>query len=131
MKSTVLSIIIAGLIIGGAIFLGRGNSYVEKVDNTFDANNVSMVDGKQVIEIKVRGGYEPRISTAKAGIPTVIKFNTAGTFDCSSAVRIPAIGFSKILPSSGVTEVDLGVREAGIIRGTCGMGMYSFQVDFQ
>lgn len=131
MKSITLSIIVAGIIIGGAIFFSKENGYVERIDDSVGVNNVSIVDGKQIIEIKVRGGYEPRMSIAKAGIPTVVKFNTAGTFDCSSAVRIPSINFNKILPSSGVTEVDLGVRDVGVMKGTCGMGMYSFQIDFQ
>ncbi len=129
MKSTVLSIIIAGLIVGGAIFFSkRDSSYVEKF---VDINNVNIVDGKQIIEIKARGGYQPRKSIAKAGIPTIVRFNTEGTFDCSSAVRIPSINFNKVLPASGVTDVDLGVREVEVVNGTCGMGMYSFQIDFQ
>jgi hypothetical protein len=38
---------------------------------------------------------------------------------------------SKILPSTGMTDIDIGVQPAGIFTGTCGMGMYPFEVDFQ
>lgn len=94
-------------------------------------SNVSMSDGKQVVEIKAKGGYLPRVSTAKAGVPTVLKFDTNGTFDCSSQVRIPSMNISQALPPSGVTEIALGTLEEGVVQGTCGMGMYPFQINVQ
>lgn len=94
-------------------------------------SNVSIVDGQQIIEIKAKGGYTPRVSTAKAGIPTVLKFDTQGTFDCSSAVTIPSMNISKNLPPSGVTEISLGELKEGVLNGTCGMGMYPFQINVQ
>lgn len=94
-------------------------------------SNVSIVDGQQIIEIKAKGGYMPRVSTAKAGIPTVLKFDTQGTFDCSSAVTIPSMNISKNLPPSGVTEISLGELKEGVLNGTCGMGMYPFQINVQ
>lgn len=95
------------------------------------ANNVSVVDGKQIIEIRAKGGYQPRQSVAKAGLPTVLRFDTTGTFDCSSSVRIPSLGISKLLPQSGATDIDLGLAQAGTLQGMCGMGMYRFEIDFQ
>lgn len=94
-------------------------------------SNVSFSDGKQVVEIKAKGGYLPRVSTAKAGVPTVLKFDTNGTFDCSSQVRIPSMNISQALPPSGVTEIALGTLEEGVVQGTCGMGMYPFQINVQ
>jgi plastocyanin domain-containing protein len=96
-----------------------------------NANNVSIVDGKQIIEINARGGYQPRKSIAKAGIPTVIRFNTRGTFDCSSSVRIPSLGISKSLPQTGLTDIDIGSGKLGTLQGSCGMGMYPFEIDFR
>ena len=93
-------------------------------------NNVSIVDGKQVVVITAKGGYQPRQSVAKAGLPTVIEFNTNGTFDCSSFIRIPSMGISKSLASSGTTMVDLGTPAAGKLQGSCGMGMYPFEIVF-
>lgn len=129
MKETIVSIIIAVLLIGGALFFLRGDNYRAK--NTVPVNNVSMVDGKQIIEIDVKGGYSPRVSFAKAGIPTILRFNTKGTFDCSSSVRIPSINISQILPQSGSTDIDIGTQKIGTFNGTCGMGMYPFEVEFQ
>lgn len=128
MKATIISIIAAVVIIGGAFMLTRSGGDAGQVAN---ANNVNVVDGKQIIEITARGGYQPRKSIAKAGIPTVIRFNTKGTFDCSSSVRIPSLGISKSLPQTGSTDIDIGEGKLGTLQGTCGMGMYPFEVEFQ
>ena len=125
MKTTIISIIVALGIIGGAFFISKEKS------NDPLANNVSVVDGKQIIEISAKGGYQPRKSIAKAGIPTIIRFNTKGTFDCSSAVRIPSLNISKSLPQSGATEIDIGEGKLGTLQGSCGMGMYRFDIEFQ
>lgn len=129
MKTTT-AIIIAVIIIGGAILLinGRSGGMPAQQENI---QNVSVVDGKQIIEIKAKGGYTPRISTAKAGMPTILRFDTNGTFDCSASVRIPSMSISELLPNSGSKDIDLGSPKAGTIQGSCGMGMYPFQINFQ
>lgn len=126
MKSTVISVITAVALIGGAFMLT--SSGVEEVGN---ANNVTVVGDKQVIEIKAKGGYQPRKSIAKSGILTIIRFNTNGTFDCSSSVRIPAMNISKMLPPAGTTDIDIGIQQRGALKGSCGMGMYPFEIEFQ
>lgn len=128
MKATIISVIVAVVLIGGAFLLAKGGNDTSQVAN---ANNVSIVDGKQIIEISAKGGYQPRKSIAKAGIPTVIRFNTKGTFDCSSSVRIPSMGISKSLPQTGSTDIDIGTQKVATLQGTCGMGMYPFEVEFQ
>lgn len=128
MNSTSLSIIIAALLIGGAFLL------TQKGSNTQDAvpaNNISIVDGQQIIDITAKGGYSPRTSTAKAGIPTILRFHTSSTFDCSSAVRIPSMGVSKNLSSTDTYDVPVLDPKVGPLIGMCGMGMYPFQVNFQ
>lgn len=95
------------------------------------AQNVNIVDGKQIIEIHAKGGYQPRQSIAKAGIPTILRMDTSGTFDCSSSVRIPSMDISKTLPQTGITDIDLGTTKAGPLQGTCGMGMFPFEINFQ
>jgi len=96
-----------------------------------DINNVNIVDGKQVIEINAKGGYSPRITTAKAGIPTVIKMKTNGSFDCSSALVIPSLDYRNNLPLSGETLIDVPAQKAGTkLQGLCAMGMYNFLIEF-
>lgn len=127
MKGIATAIVLSLLLIGGAVILtGEQGASIAGVP----ANNVSMEDGKQVVAIDAKGGYVPRKSIAKAGIPTVIRFNTQATFDCSSSVRIPSMNISKILPQTGSTDIDVGVQKVGPLQGSCGMGMYPFEVEF-
>lgn len=128
MKAIVISIIVAATIVGGAFVFSRSGN---DTGQTANANNVNIVDGKQIVEINAKGGYQPRRSIAKAGIPTIIRFNTKGTFDCSSSVRIPSLNISKSLPQSGATDIDIGSGQIGTLKGSCGMGMYPFEVEFQ
>jgi plastocyanin domain-containing protein len=99
MKPIIIAVIVAVLIVGGAYIFTTNNKGTQQVVNV---NNVTLVDGKQIIEIQAKGGYLPRKSVAKVGIPTVLRFNTNGTFDCSSSVRIPSMDISKNLPPSQV-----------------------------
>lgn len=128
MKTIVVSLVIAVGIIFGALLFAKNSS---QSNDSVPVQNVTVVDGKQIIEIGARGGYSPRKSVAKAGVPTIIRFKTSGTFDCSSSVRIPSLNISKILPQSGITDIDLGIQNPGSLQGTCGMGMYSFEIDFE
>lgn len=134
MKSTSISIIIAAVIISGTLLIvGSGNSSARGSTDTpaASANNVTVADNVQTIEIKAKGGYWPRKSVAKAGIPTVLRVNTTGTYDCSAALRVPSLSISKMLPPNGTSDIALGSPEAGKLRGTCGMGMYNFEIQFQ
>jgi len=136
MKSISISILIAVVFIVGSMYISTKISTKNGVDNssvTGESNiqNVSMVDGVQIIEINARGGYQPQRSVAKAGVPTIIRFVTSGTFDCSSAVRIPSMNISKMLPQTGMIDIDIGTQLVGTLDGSCGMGMYPFEVDFK
>lgn len=130
MKLTTVSIIIAGVFILGTIMLTGGNN-TDVGEKITQPNNVSIVDGVQIINLTARGGYTPRKSIAQAGIPTILRINTKGTFDCSATLSIPSMNVSRILPLTGSTEVDLKNPEKGILYGSCGMGMYPFEIDFQ
>ncbi len=130
MKSTTIAILGAAIIIGGAIVLtSRGGPATAEA--IAPANNVTIVDGKQIITIQVKGGYTPKKSTAKLGVRTILRFTTNGTFDCTSGVRIPSMGISKTLPSTGTTDIDIGSPTVATLQGVCSMGMYPFEVDFQ
>jgi plastocyanin domain-containing protein len=128
MKATIISIILTALLIGWAVALSNGGS---ASDSVFPANNVSIIDGKQIIKIHAKGGYLPRRSIAKAGQPTLLRFDTNGTFDCSALVRIPSLNISQFLSLSGTTDIDIGSPQVATLYGTCGMGMYPFEIDFQ
>jgi len=123
MNKTALIIITLGLIaVIGIIFMG-GKDGVQSVE---------IIDGVQYVRIDAGGGYYPRTTVAKGGIPTKLIVKTEGVFDCSASLVIPSIGYKSILPQTGETEIDLGTPNNGeSFQGLCGMGMYSFQVEFK
>jgi P-type Cu+ transporter len=130
MKSTVLSILIAGVLIAGAVMWG-GKGKTDSVENVSPASNVRMENGIQIIDITARGGYSPRLTKAKAGVPTVLNVNTQSSFDCSIALSIPSLGFRKNLPMTGTTSIEVPLEKTqGRLAGTCAMGMYNFAVEF-
>lgn len=128
MKLILISTLLAFIMIGGAIIL-------PKIKNNpatpTSVHNIAIIDGKQIITISAKGGYQPRKSIAKAGTPTIVRFETSGTFDCSSIVRIPSMDISKTLPQTGSTDINIGSHEISVLQGSCGMGMYPFEIEFQ
>lgn len=131
MNKIALIIITLGLIVGiGVIFTGSG-SKKDNGNGTGSIQNVEIKNGVQYITIGVRGGYSPNVSFAKAGIPTKLIMKTNGAYDCSASLVIRSIGFKKILPQTGETEIDIGTKKAGeTLQGVCGMGMYNFLINF-
>lgn len=111
----------------GLVWLIPGQETLE----TTAGENVQIIDGVQYITITAKGGYSPKLTQATAGIPTVLQVETKGTFDCSSALLIPALNVNMYLPASGTTDIDLGTPEPGALEGTCSMGMYRFDINFQ
>ena len=128
-KNSFIAITILILGIFGFIFIfgfktnNNGNSVL--------VENSEIKDGIQYITINAGGGYSPRISSAKAGIPTKLIMKTDGIYDCSTSLVIRSVGFQKILPQTGETEIDIGIPKVGVpLQGVCSMGMYSFSVNF-
>ncbi|MEI6280611.1 MAG: cupredoxin domain-containing protein [bacterium] len=141
----IFAIVLAAIAIFFALnYSNKSSSASSKTDGNNINNNVGALaadgntsnvsidgGGKQIIEIRAKGGFNPVQSIAHAGIPTILRVDTNGTFDCSSTIRIPSLNITKNLPLSGTTDIDIGTQQAGIFRGTCGMGMYPFEIDFQ
>jgi plastocyanin domain-containing protein len=131
MNKSILIIISLGIIVSLGIIFFRPSENSFNSTKTDSVQNVEIIDGVQYINLSAKGGYSPRISTAKAGIPTKLVVKTKGTFDCSSSLVIRDIGYQKILPQTGEEMIDLGIPKSGLVlQGTCGMGMYSFKLNF-
>jgi len=129
-KLIVISLSIAVLLIGGAIAYTSNN--ISPSSNNPKAEEIKIIGGKQIIEISAKGGYFPRKTIAKAGVPTILRIKTNGTFDCSSSLFIPKLNYHKSLTPSGVENIEIPASEAnGVLRGLCSMGMYNFEVDFE
>ena len=132
MMNKIASIIITlGLIVSIGIILTNNNSQKNDPNETRSTKNIEIKNGIQYITIKARGGYSPNVSFAKADIPTKLIIKTDGVYDCSASLVIRSIGFQKILPKTGETEIDIGTKKAGeTLKGVCSMGMYSFLINF-
>lgn len=127
MTKIVIYIIVAIVLIGGVVLLVKN----DKPKPSAQPANVSVIDGKQIIAINAKGGYQPRVTVAQANMPTVIKVKTNGTFDCSSAITIPSLRYRNFLPPSGEAEIEIPPQQPGAaVRGICAMGMYSFAIQF-
>jgi plastocyanin domain-containing protein len=142
MNKNISIIITIPLVIGlGFIFIKSGTKPTgnnNTVSNSGSQNsspvsveNSVIKDGIQYITIDAKGGYSPRSSNAKAGIPTKLIVKTNGTYDCSASLVIRSLGFQKILAQTGEEVIDIGTPKAGVpLQGVCGMGMYNFLVNF-
>ncbi len=129
-KNLGIAVGVGALIILGAFLLREKPADMAKVVPTAISSNVTMQEGKQVVTIDAKGGYLPEVSVAQAGVPTIVRFNTTGTFDCSASVRIPSRDVSQVLPQTGTTDIDVGINAPGPLEGSCGMGMYPFAIEF-
>ncbi len=124
-----VSLAVSVVLIGWALWVASPKPSARSVSGTA---TTTIVDGTQFVDITAKGGYSPRVVTAKAGVPTVLRMTTNGTFDCSVSVVIPKISYQKFLQPSGVQEIPISAEQAqGTLQGLCAMGMYNFQVRFE
>lgn len=133
-KITIIAIIIgAALVVAALVLSSEKTPATNKVSTDSNAtSNVTIEDGKQIVDIAIRGGYSPKLTEAKADVPTILRMKTENTFDCTSVLNIPALSYQKNLPSTGITEVEVPPQKAGsTLEGLCGMGMYRFEIAFK
>ena len=125
---TALAVVVSGVLIAGGMYFAVSSG--SRVDAASVAN-VSVANGKQIVEIDAKGGYAPKLTAAKAGMPTVLRMKTNGTFDCSAGVVIPSLSVRQNLPPSGSTDIEVPPQQSGTqLQGLCIMGMYHFAVQF-
>ena len=126
MKSTIISILVAVALIGGVFYITKS-----KDSGVASVANVSVSDGKQIVELGAKDGYAPVLTAAKANMPTILRVKTSGTFDCSSAITIPSIGYRTFLPQTGTTDIEIPPQTAGTsMKIVCAMGMRNAAVNF-
>lgn len=129
-KNIIISIIVCAALIGGTLYFVSGRS-ASSTDEVAQSQNVEVKDGVQYVTISARGGYSPRATEIKGGLPTKLVVKTDGTYDCSASLVVRSVGFQKILQPTGEEIIDLGTPKSGEkVQGVCGMGMYSFVINF-
>ena len=124
----IVPVVISLVIVGWAFWLVSSR---QSADEATPTQAAIITDGTQTIDITAKGGYSPRVMVAKAGVPTVLRVATNGTFDCSSSIVIPKLAYQKFLKPTGTEDIAISAEQAqGTLQGTCSMGMYSFQIKF-
>ncbi len=128
-KNTIISIIISISLIGATLYFISDKSAPTDTNEFAQSQNVEIRDGVQYVTVTAKGGYSPRITQIKGGIPTKLVVKTDGTYDCTASLTIRSVGFQKVLQPTGEETIDLGTPKSGEkVQGVCGMGMYNFQI---
>ncbi len=133
MKKLILPIAVTVivLLVGGFVIFSNDGAKNNE-ESAKDTEVVTEENGIQYINMEARAGYTPSTVTAKANTPTVIRMKTKNTFDCSSSLVIPAINYQGLLQATGEEEIEVPLEKTtGKLQGLCGMGMYSFVINFQ
>jgi sulfite exporter TauE/SafE/plastocyanin len=82
-------------------------------------------NGEQVVNMtQSASGYSPNGFTVKKGISVKWIINATNAYTCSASIRMPAYNIAQFL-QAGQNVLTFTPTQAGNIRFTCGMGMYS------
>ncbi len=87
------------------------------------AVDAQMEDGRQVVDITVKGGYSPSLVRVEAGKPVRLRFDRQENSDCTARVVFPDLRKSATLAAFGTTTLDLDIAEPGEYSWACGMNM--------
>ncbi|MBI2102955.1 sulfite exporter TauE/SafE family protein [Candidatus Woesearchaeota archaeon] len=87
-------------------------------------DNVNVIDGKQIIEMKVVGfDYSPDTFTLKQGVPVEWRINGDGAQGCAQVISVPALGITERLTKGKPTVITFTPSKIGQIKFSCSMGM--------
>jgi len=90
----------------------------------FNISQTSKVGNVVNIEITNRG-YKADVNTLKLGIPVKLILKASNVTSCARAFTIPDLNYFKILPGTGIEEIEFTPTKLGNLTYTCSMGMYS------
>lgn len=81
-------------------------------------------DGVQVIDVTVKGGYQPSAIVIKAGKPLRLNFTRREASLCGEEVVLPEFGKRVHLPENITVPVEIPPSKPGEYDFMCGMNMY-------
>lgn len=91
---------------------------------------VPIVNGAQAATIEVHPtGYTPNSLRVKAGVPVKLTLQVKGGLGCTSIFRIPQLRIQESLQQSPTKVVEFTPVQPGNLTWTCGMGMYTGNID--
>jgi plastocyanin domain-containing protein len=124
------------IIIIGVIVIATVGTFVllfKAQQLNFKPSNVISQDlsGQQILSMTAKAGFTPNKISAQANKSAILRITTQNTFDCSSSLIIAQLGIQKDLPPNGDTDIAIPPQQSGTkITGSCGMGMYGFEIEF-
>ncbi len=105
-------------------FALTGLSVLPIDSNNVNLENVKIVDGKQIVEMKVNGlEYSPSNFKIVKGIPVEWRIDGSQAEGCSQVITIPELGITEYLPSNEIKTITFTPTELGNIPFSCTMGM--------
>ena len=99
------------------------NATGSEIANSVAPQTVPVVDGKQIIEMKIVGyQYEPHQFNVVQGLPVEWRVDASEAQGCGRILLAPGAGVRKLL-SYGTTVISFTPQQTGDIRFNCAMGM--------
>lgn len=96
----------------------------EKAEKEVVPEETTLVDGKQIAEMKVDGfHYTPDEFTVKVGVPVEWIVDGTEAQGCAQSITIPDLDIIELLKSDGKTKIVFTPEEEGDFSFTCSMGM--------
>jgi len=80
--------------------------------------------GGQVVDITVKGGYQPSAVVVQVGQALRLNFTRRESTLCGEEVVLPDFGKRAHLPENKTVAIDVLPNEPGEYEFTCGMNMY-------
>lgn len=103
------------------------NAFINPKVNSVAGNdpNVTLENGVQIVKMtQTSSGYSPNSFTIKKGIPVKWIVTSEDAFTCAASIVSSQLGIRKNL-EAGENIIEFTPTEAGNVRFTCSMGMYS------
>jgi sulfite exporter TauE/SafE/copper chaperone CopZ len=89
-----------------------------------DLQPVPIVDGKQIVDMKIVGySYQPSRFAVVQGVPVEWRIDARVASGCGHIIIVPRIGVRKFLSSDEPTVISFTPQAAGDIGFNCSMGM--------
>jgi plastocyanin domain-containing protein len=80
--------------------------------------------GIQIVDVTVKGGYQPASIVVEAGRPVRLNFTRREASLCGEEVVLPEFGRRAHLPEDKTIPVEVTPDKPGEYEFTCGMNMY-------
>ncbi|MDX6612122.1 MAG: hypothetical protein QOD75_1308 [Blastocatellia bacterium] len=80
--------------------------------------------GIQIVDVTVKGGYQPASITVQVGRPLRLNFTRREASLCGEEVVLPDFGKRAHLPENQTVPIEVTLEKPGEYEFTCGMNMY-------